>query len=149
MVADLSNPFDEDGDPTHVTASSIVLDGAGSTALHLHKRLGLWLQPGGHIDPGEWPVDAALREASEELGIPVRHPADGPRMVHLDVHEGGRGHLHLDLRYLLMAPKGAGFAPGDGESQDVRWVPVAEIDDWGDASVTDGVRAAARALDQV
>lgn len=149
MLADLSYPFDEDADPTHVTASSIVLDGRGRTALHLHKRLGLWLQPGGHVDPGEWPADAALREAGEELGTPVRHPVGGPRMVHLDVHDGGRGHLHLDLRYLLLAAPDAGFEPGEGESQDVRWVPVAEIDDWGDASVADAVRAATRALDQV
>lgn len=148
-MAGLSHPFDEDADPTHVTASSIVLDGEGQTALHLHKRLGLWLQPGGHIDAGEWPADAALREANEELGISVRHPVEGPRMVHLDVHDGGRGHLHLDLRYLLLAAEGANFAPGEGESQDVRWVPVADIDDWGDASVADGVRAAARVLDQV
>ena len=39
--------------------------------LHLHKRLDLWLQPGGHIEPGETPWDAARREAHEETGLDV------------------------------------------------------------------------------
>lgn len=132
-----------------MTASSIVLDGHGHTALHLHKRLGLWLQPGGHIDHGEWPAAAAIREATEELGITVIHPQAGPRLVHVDVHDGGRGHLHLDLRYLLLARPDADFAPHDGESPEVRWVPTADIDAWGDASVSDAVRAAERSADQV
>lgn len=126
-----------------------MLDGWGNTALHLHKRLGLWLQPGGHIDPGEWPADGALREATEELGITPTHPPSGPRLVHVDVHDGGRGHLHLDLEYLLLAEPGAVFTPAVGESQDARWVAIDEVGDWADMSVRDAVRAAAQALRQV
>ena len=37
--------------------------------LHLHKRLKIWLQPGGHIEAGETPWDAACREAREEGNI--------------------------------------------------------------------------------
>lgn len=148
-LARLDRPFDEDADPTHVTASAIVLDGSGCTALHLHKRLGLWLQPGGHIDPGEWPADGALREATEELGIALAHPVTGPRLVHVDVHDGGRGHLHLDLEYLLLAEPGAVFTPADGESQDARWVEVGEVGDWADVSVRDAVCAAVHSLDQM
>ena len=48
--------------PTHVTASAIVTGDEG-VVLHLHKRLAIWLQPGGHIDEGEAPWQAALREA--------------------------------------------------------------------------------------
>lgn len=147
-LAVLEMPFDEAADPTHVTASAIVLDGAGMTALHLHKRLGLWLQPGGHIDPGEDPFRAARRETHEELGLDLDRP-DPPPLIHVDVHDGGRGHLHLDLRYLLLASPNAPLEPAEGESQDARWVPVGEIDQWGDASVGDAVRAATRWLDQV
>lgn len=138
----LPRPLDEAADPVHVTGSAIVLDDEGRTLLHRHKRLGLWLQPGGHVDPGEDPPAAALREAREETGIPLSHPADGPRLVHVDVHEGGRGHLHLDLRYLLQGDGAAAFAPAAGESTALRWVPAEEVDDWGDASVSDAVRAA-------
>ncbi len=142
FLAWLPRPLDQDADPVHVTGSAIVLDGAGRTLLHRHKRLGLWLQPGGHVDPGEVPAEAALREAREETGVPVGHPDDGPRLVHVDVHEGGRGHLHLDLRYLLLGDGQAAFAPAAGESTALQWVATDEIDAWGDASVGDAVRAA-------
>lgn len=143
----LPAPFDEEADPVHVTGSAIVLDGNGRTLLHRHRRLGLWLQPGGHLDPGEAPEDGAVRETVEETGLPVAHPAGGPVLVDVDVHEGGRGHLHLDLRYLLRAPGDAGFAPAEGESTDLRWVVIEDIDAWGDTSVSDAVRAA-HALDR-
>jgi 8-oxo-dGTP pyrophosphatase MutT (NUDIX family) len=115
----LPTPCDEQADPTHVTASAIVV-GTRGTVLHLHKRLGRWMQPGGHIDAGESPPDAALREATEELGLPVEHPADGPQLLHVDVHEAALGHTHLDLRYLLIGGE-ADPNPPLGESPEARW----------------------------
>lgn len=140
----LPAPLDRSADPVHVTGSAIVLDGCDRTLLHRHRRLGIWLQPGGHVDPGETPAEAALREAREETGVPLSHPDGAPRLVHVDVHEGGRGHLHLDLRFLLWGDGASPFAPAAGESRALQWVPVSEIDAWGDASVTDAVRAARR-----
>jgi 8-oxo-dGTP pyrophosphatase MutT (NUDIX family) len=99
----MARPFDEAADPVHVTGSAVVVSGRG-VLLHRHKRLGLWLQPGGHVDPGETPWQAALRETREETGLPARHPDGHPLLWHVDVHDGGRGHTHLDLRYLLLAP---------------------------------------------
>lgn len=116
----LDRPFDESADPTHVTASAIVVGSAG-VLLHLHKRLAVWLQPGGHLDPGEHPEDAALREVAEETGLAASHPGDGPRLVHIDVHHVPvTGHTHLDLRYLLHAEGPP--VPPPGESQTVRWL---------------------------
>jgi 8-oxo-dGTP pyrophosphatase MutT (NUDIX family)/GNAT superfamily N-acetyltransferase len=115
----LARPFDEQAAPTHVTASAILTGDAG-VVLHLHKRLGIWLQPGGHIDEGEMPWHAARREALEETGLSVT-PVDEPsRLLHVDVHPGPRGHTHLDLRFHFAAPSIAP-APPDGESPDVRW----------------------------
>jgi 8-oxo-dGTP pyrophosphatase MutT (NUDIX family) len=127
----LADPCNEHADPTHVTASAIVV-GPRGTVLHRHKRLGWWMQPGGHIDPGETPPTAARREATEELGVSVAHPADGPQLIHLDVHEAALGHTHLDLRYLLIGDD-VDPAPPPGESPDARWFSwdeaLAEADD--------------------
>ena len=120
----LDRPFDEHAGPTHVTASAIVTGDAG-VVLHLHKRLGIWLQPGGHIDDGESPWDAARREALEETGMPVSPIGAASQLAHVDVHPGPRGHIHLDLRYRFTAPSVVP-TPADGESPDVRWFSWAE-----------------------
>jgi 8-oxo-dGTP pyrophosphatase MutT (NUDIX family) len=87
--------------------------------LHRHKRLGIWVQPGGHVDPGETPEEAALRETIEETGLVVRH-LDPVELFNVDVHPGPRGHTHYDLRYVLVAPP-VEPAPPVGESPDVYW----------------------------
>ena len=116
----LDDPFDELADPVHVTASAIVV-GRRGTVLHLHKRLARWMQPGGHIDPGESPPVAARREAIEELGLDVEHPEGGPLLIHIDVHEAALGHTHLDLRYLLIGSDDDPHPP-PGESPEARSV---------------------------
>lgn len=119
----LVDPFDQRLDPIHVTGSAIVTGPLGVILLR-HKRLGIWLQPGGHIDPGETPWDAARREAEEETGLAVDFAdldsAGRPVLAHVDVHPGGRGHTHLDLRYVLDGGD-ADPDPPAGESQVVAW----------------------------
>ena len=139
----LSSPFNEHSDTTHVTASAIVV-GVPGVVLHLHKRLNMWLQPGGHIDAGESVDQAALREAREETGLQLQHFLSLPRFIHLDVHPGPRGHTHLDVRYLLVADNET-FAPAEGESKEVKWF---SFDEALQAS-EDGARGAIRVARQI
>jgi 8-oxo-dGTP pyrophosphatase MutT (NUDIX family) len=98
----------------HVTASALVVDGDGRVLLCLHGRLGLWMQLGGHCEPGDATlVAAALREATEESGIAGL--IVDPEPIDVDVHEvrcgafdGGPAEpsVHYDVRYLLRCPAG-------------------------------------------
>lgn len=141
----LEDPYDEHGGPTHVTASGIVV-GRRGTVLHRHKRLGIWMQPGGHVDAGETPAVAARREATEELGLAVEHPAGGSLLVHLDVHTAAHGHTHLDLRYLLLAGDDDPDPP-PGESPEARWYDWAEAQAVADEALADALSLARSAYE--
>jgi 8-oxo-dGTP pyrophosphatase MutT (NUDIX family) len=146
-LARLAAPCDEHADLTHVTASAIVV-GRRGTILHRHKRLGRWMQPGGHIDPGESPPEAALREATEELGLDLAHPPGGPRLINLDVHEAALGHTHLDLRYLVLGSD-ADPDPPEGESPDARWCSWEEAEGLADAALAGALGVARAAFEQL
>jgi ADP-ribose pyrophosphatase YjhB (NUDIX family) len=120
-LARLERPWDQHADPVHVTASAVVV-GRRGTLLHKHRLFGRWLQPGGHLEEGESPPDAARREVAEETGLETSHPAAGPFLLRVDVHEAGAAldHTHLDLCYLVAGPD-RDPEPGEGESPDARW----------------------------
>ena len=115
------DPFDEFASDHHLTASAFVVSARG-VILHRHRRLGIWVQPGGHVDAGESPPRAALRECHEETGLSVW--LLDSRVFHVDVHPGPRGHTHYDLRYVLEATPDYP-EPQPGESPEVFWFDFA------------------------
>ena len=127
------DPFDEFAHDHHLTASAFVVSRRG-VILHLHRRLGIWVQPGGHVDPGESPADAAVRETLEETGLAVVHPGT-PTLFHVDVHPGPRGHTHYDLRYVVLA-RPVDPTPAPGESPEVHWFDFEQARARGEVSLS-------------
>ncbi|MGW2557836.1 NUDIX hydrolase [Streptomyces sp. NPDC001514] len=120
----------------HLTASALVIDPErGQVLLTLHKKLGMWLQMGGHCEPGDSTLTAAaLREATEESGVRgLTLLAGGP--VRLDRHPiPAPCHWHLDVQYAALAPSGSIEEISD-ESLDLRWFAYDEVADVADDSV--------------
>jgi 8-oxo-dGTP pyrophosphatase MutT (NUDIX family) len=145
-----TDPFDRRIPEGHLTGSAVVVSAAGDRVLLLHHRkLGRWLQPGGHAEPGERDGEPiALREACEETGIGglALHPS-APRPLDVDVHPiPARGdepaHRHLDLRYLVIAPSDSRPRRQAAEARALRWFT------WEDVAALDldpGLRRALRA----
>ncbi len=114
-----------EGRPDHLTASAIVLSGDRSRVLLvLHRKVGRWMQPGGHVDPADADLAAAaLREAVEETGVAGLHLASA-QPVHLERHPAPCGAKHhLDVRFLVLAPEASTVTVSE-ESLDVAWFPV-------------------------
>lgn len=92
----------------HFTVAVFVVSG-GRVLLHHHRKLGMWLPPGGHIERDELPDDAAVREVMEETGVPVelvgerREDVTEPRQLRrpagVQLEDIGPGHQHIDLIY--------------------------------------------------
>jgi 8-oxo-dGTP pyrophosphatase MutT (NUDIX family) len=98
-----------DGGVTRDWAVAVFVVWRERVMLHRHPKLGMWLPCGGHVEPGELPDDAAVRELLEESRVQVRlvgsHPVDAPGPRPLTRPRGVQletiadGHEHVDLVY--------------------------------------------------
>lgn len=115
----------------HVTASAWVIDESGTHALLTHHRkLGRWLQLGGHADGDADLRRVALREAHEESGLRAIRFADS-NIYDVDVHEiPARGaepaHKHYDVRFAFVADRREPTTVSD-ESHELAWLPIAGL----------------------
>ena len=114
----------------HITGSAWIVDMAGDRVLLAHHRkLGRWLQPGGHSDGDPDTLAVALREAREESGLDVQALDDA--IFDIDVHGipahgPEHAHLHFDVRFLVQAEDDR-FRVSD-ESHALAWVPAVGVD---------------------
>jgi 8-oxo-dGTP pyrophosphatase MutT (NUDIX family) len=121
----------------HLTVSGFVVH-RGRVALHWHRKLGAWLPAGGHVEPGEDPVQATLREIREEFGIEAEVIPTAPRVEYkggppqieppftiLNCRVGP-DHEHVDMVYFCRLVSGY---PGRSHDPDnpVEWVDEATL----------------------
>lgn len=105
--------------PKQLTASGFVLHPERKLLLVHHKKLGVWLYPGGHVEANESPDDAVVREVLEETGIQTRilgsldvELADPVADVHVlhtpyrilceRINDPKGPHYHIDMIYLCV-----------------------------------------------
>lgn len=134
----------------HFTASALILDDK-KVLLVKHKKLGVWLYPGGHIESWETPDEALIREVKEETGLDIEilsskddNLADKEAMVY-SLHlpyaflcEKVGDHFHNDLIYLCKIVKGRESLKHDQRESD--GIDFFGIDDLGDIKLFSNFR---------
>lgn len=99
------NYLRDNNDKGHLTSSIFVMSKDGKKVLlFFHEKLHKWLQPGGHVEAGELPWEAASRELMEETGIQKDITKDD--FFDLDIHsiphfKNVQEHKHYDLRFIV------------------------------------------------
>ena len=124
--------FDRRCPEGHITGSAWLVDPSGSQVLLTHHRkLGLWVQLGGHAD-GDSDIRAvAWKEAREESGLSdIAFVSED--IFDVDVHPiparpGEPPHLHFDIRFALRAA-GRAFQVGP-ESHELAWVDIRRLEE--------------------
>jgi len=153
FVAVTADPFARANAAGHVTGSAFVIDVRWRVLLVHHRKLGIWVQPGGHADGERLAHLVALREAREETGLAdlAFHPglrlADGsPALLDVDVHPiparpGEPAHEHFDLRFLLATARPDAIDVAAAEVLALAWFELEDLAGVADPGV---IRAAAK-----
>lgn len=127
----------------HQTASAVVLDDDDRVLLVHHRRSGLWLYPGGHVDANEDPAQTAIREVCEETGIEVRIVGNEPYdhgaidvlrspfvIIEMAVSDSKVGpHRHIDMVFVCEPVSGEIVGAAE-EVMGCEWVPLDRLADF-------------------
>ncbi|MEU5865336.1 NUDIX domain-containing protein [Nonomuraea sp. NPDC047529] len=117
--------------PMHLVSYFVALDEARAELLLVaHRKAGLWLPSGGHVEPMEDPWDTVLRECREELHTEaVPSAVSGNRPFFLTVTRTRRYEQHTDvsLWYVLRSAAGAVTSFDEGEFEAIKWLPLRQV----------------------
>jgi 8-oxo-dGTP diphosphatase len=110
----------------HLVSYFLLIDhDRGDVLLVDHRKAGLWLPTGGHVEPAERPPATVRRETREELGIEALFsPVTGENPVFVTVTQtaprAGR-HTDVSLWFVLSCDMQQPLSPDPGEFRDARW----------------------------
>ena len=121
-----------DTPPKHLVVYFVPVDlGRRRLLLGDHRKSGLWLPPGGHVEDGEDPRLAVTRECREELGIAAEFDDDKPLFLSVTPTRGANSHLDVDLWFVLRVTRPAArITPDPREFNGIRWFGLDEPRDW-------------------
>lgn len=115
----------------HLVSYFVVLDEMrGKLLLVAHRKAGLWLPTGGHVEAGEDPWATVVRECREELSIEaVASPITGEHPLFLTVTRArGQGaHTDVSLWYLLHANADTINSYDQNEFDSIRWLTEEQV----------------------
>ncbi|MEC8276155.1 MAG: NUDIX domain-containing protein [Myxococcota bacterium] len=134
--------------PGHLTASAMILSPDRKQILLIyHSAFQAWIQPGGHLDPGDQtPLETAKREVAEECMLyETKLLLAYPSLLQVDIHDvpanttkGHPAHQHFDLRFAFVAQTLDIQAASDAKA--AQWVSIDDFDPTqSDSSVTESV----------
>lgn len=117
----------------HLVSYFLPVDPEGPHVLLVdHVKAGKWLPAGGHVEPGESPVETVRREAAEELGVQAEFPpwaGEKPLLVTVTETVGPVSERHTDvsLWFVLSGRRHQVLRPDGGEFNQVRWWTPSEV----------------------
>lgn len=117
--------------PKHLVAYVVVIDPTNLNVFLVdHVIAGRWLPPGGHIEPGEHPREAARRELAEELDLEADFSVVDTQPFFVTVTETvgiDHGHVDVSLWYAVAANQQTPMTVDPREFNAARWWTADEI----------------------
>ncbi len=107
----------------HLVAYFLLIDPSTKQALLVdHKKAGLWLPAGGHVEPNEHPKETVMREILEELGIEANFMIEDPLFLTVTKTVGHTaGHTDISLWYILKGCSSVSYAFNAEEFVQIHW----------------------------